>query len=49
MDKSGGFILWEHFVYKQALDDHLNKSYTKKYFKTNPSETTSVINMAILK
>ena len=49
MDKPGEFILWEHFIDKQALDDHLNKSYTKKYFETNSFEATSVINMAILK
>ncbi|MFW0885035.1 SDR family oxidoreductase [Candidatus Acidulodesulfobacterium sp. H_13] len=41
MDKPGEFILWEHFVGKQALDDHLNKSYSKNYF-----ETTSVINIS---
>lgn len=49
MDKPEEFILWEHFVDKQAFDDHLNRSYTKRYFETNYFEATSVINMAIIK
>jgi len=49
MDKLGEFILWEHFIDKQALDDHINKPYTKKYFETNYVEATSITNMTTLK
>lgn len=42
------FILWEVFATPSALQEHMEKSYTKKYFSLNLAETTSAIHHAEL-
>jgi len=36
------FILWEIFATQQALDDHLQKEYTREYFNCGFVEETKV-------
>ena len=42
-DAPDHFVLWEIFENQKALQDHMQKGYTRKYFECNLVEETKVI------